>query len=108
MHDWPKEWCKSHKASAVYKLYLARKFITEEFEFCGRDESWMRQLHGKNMEQIKTLQLSISKRRIQAGKQKQAEVLQDGEGGEDEDVDVEELEDEVEDELLTRKRKTVT
>ncbi|KAG0335891.1 hypothetical protein BG000_007145, partial [Podila horticola] len=109
MRDWPVEWRNSHKTSTVYKLYLTRKFIAEEFEFCGRDENRMRQLHGKNMEQIKTLQLSIRKRRIQAGKQKEAEALVDGgERDEDEDVETDELEVDAEDEPLIRKRKAIT
>lgn len=109
MRDWPVEWRNSQKTSTVYKLYLTRKFIAEEFEFCGRDENRMRQLHGNNMEQIKTLQLSIRKRRIQAGKQKEAEALVDGgERDKDEDVETDELEVDAEDEPLIRKRKAIT
>ncbi|KAF9301726.1 hypothetical protein BGZ74_006342 [Mortierella antarctica] len=43
IRDWPKQW---RKGAGTMKLYLRLKAIADEFEFCGRDEYRMRELHG--------------------------------------------------------------
>ncbi|KAF9383544.1 hypothetical protein CPB97_006380, partial [Podila verticillata] len=70
IRDWPVEW---QPQNGNYSTYIRRKSIAEEFEFCGRDEARMRQLHGKDMDRNDTLLVSIRRRRKQ-WRQSQEEV----------------------------------
>ncbi|KFH73966.1 hypothetical protein MVEG_01179 [Podila verticillata NRRL 6337] len=72
---WPEEWKTS---SRTQKVYVSRKTIAEEFEFFGRDEARMRQVHGINMERSADLVQSI-RRHMWLRKQKKAVIVVDEE-----------------------------
>ncbi|KAF9370482.1 hypothetical protein CPC16_003686, partial [Podila verticillata] len=72
---WPEEWKTS---SRTQKVYVSRKTIAEEFEFFGRDEARMRQVHGINMERSADLVRSI-RRHMWLRKQKKAVIVVDEE-----------------------------
>ncbi|KAF9381855.1 hypothetical protein CPC16_009646 [Podila verticillata] len=94
IRKWPAEWRESKQ---MRMLYQVRKDIAEEFVFCGHDKNRMRELYGKDMDQITTLLKSIRRRRRE---QRTTETSQD----ENRDQE-EEAEEEEGDESLTRKRR---
>lgn len=93
----PREWVrKSHQ------IYYFRKYIADEFEFCGRDGNTVRKLHGKNMDNISHLMLSIRWRK-RLKKQGKTTLMKALEENEDELLDKNDQE-----EPFSKKRKAAT
>ncbi|KAG0027149.1 hypothetical protein BGZ82_009135 [Podila clonocystis] len=91
IRDWPPEWRRQSHPGGLHKLYYFRQFIAEEFEFCGRDENRMRELHGKNMGQIKAFVRSIRKRRMEMTQQEKADAPEDENRDDENEEDNEEI-----------------
>ncbi|KAF9390091.1 hypothetical protein CPB97_009988 [Podila verticillata] len=95
-----------------HSSYSRRRTIAGEYEYCGRDEHRMRQLHSAAMDRLSNLVESINRQK-RLRRQKKAGIVVDEESveGEVEDESADEWEDdelEEEEEPLVKKRKVVT